>query len=324
MYTRSIECRMQAISKKYQTLQRKGKAGEVWNQFITVIDAFQSGRLSSAFSEFYELFCQNISEIRTFDMPMDTPLYRMRAGRNAYDEFTTEKEMGHVPFELSHLIGNERYSISGFPSLYLGSSAYVCWEELRRPDFNYANTALFKTKKNVRVFDLTNRERYAFTDKVFSDCLVLACSLPVACPDAPFKPEYIIPQMLLQSLVQYINEHEDNTVFGIRYSSAHVKESNIWINYPENRQNKALFYNYVFPAFDRKPSGTSEHISGLFQFWNTITYQKLALMHPDFKINDKSRYGETKFGLIEEFLKNMPLSCMLTYDETAPAGALTR
>ena len=319
----SVKDRMKAIAEKHKALKREGKAKQIWEKLIAITDSFQAGRIASASSAFYDLFCSEMQNMRIFKIPQDTCLYRMRAGKDAYDEFTTEGEMSHIPFELNHLAGNERYSISGFPSLYLGASAYVCWEELHRPDFNYASTALFKAKRDIHVFDLTAQEYYHFTNELFSNCLVLACSLPVAYPDAPFKPEYNIPHMFLQSLVQYINEHEDNTVFGIKYSSARIKDKNIWINFPENRQNKKLFCNYVFPAFDRKQSGTSMHISSLFQFWNSTTYQKMALMRPDFKTACKEKYYETKFGLLEDYLKHMRLSGMLTYDPCTPKGRLT-
>ena len=323
MNTQSIEKRMEAIAKRHKALQTRKNASSIWNEFINVINLFQSGKLALASSKFYDLFCSNIKGMRVNKIPQDTCLYRMRAGTTAYDEFITEYEMSHIPFELNHLVSNERYSISGFPSLYLGTSAYVCWEELHRPNFEYTNTPLFKTKKDVYVLDLTNQKYYSFTNHLFSDCLILACSIPVAYPDAPFKPEYIIPQMLLQSLVQYINTSDENVIFGIKYSSTHIKKKNIWINYPENRHYKERFYNYVFPAFDRESSGISKHISDLFQFWNSITYQKLALMHPNFKSNGKDQYYETKFGLIEEYLKSMPPSDMLTYDASCPCGQLT-
>ena len=102
--------------------------------------------------------------------------------------------MGHIPFEMNYLVGNERYSMSGITSLYLGFSLYNCWEELHRPHFEYASCALYKAQEEFSVLDLTEQEHYHFAGECFSDCLTLACSLPVSHPNAPFKPEYIIPQ----------------------------------------------------------------------------------------------------------------------------------
>ena len=232
--------------------------------------------------------------------------------------------MSHIPFQFNHKVGNERYSISGFPSLYLGSSVYVCWEEMRRPDIDYANFALFKTTTTIKVVDLSNKEHYHFTGEKFADCLVLACSFPVQFPNDPFKPEYIIPQMLLQSLVRYNRDNKNGEkIAGIKYSSTHIKDSKLWINYPENRKNRQLFYNYVFPAFDRKETGLSTELNTIFQFWNSITYNKLKLMNPDLQSDKSDIYGRSIFGKIEYKLQNMILSGMLTYDSSNPVGALT-
>ena len=45
--------------------------------------------------------------------------YRMR---NSQEYVQYEKnEMYHIPFDKNYLVGNERFSITGFPTLYLSS-----------------------------------------------------------------------------------------------------------------------------------------------------------------------------------------------------------
>ena len=323
MEVKTIDSRMAALTKKYRALNNE-KTLLIWKKLILVIDLYLSGCQADAFEKFYALFIKNYESLRLTTIKQDCNLYRIRVGKNGYEEFTSETEMSHIPFQLNHKVGNERYSMSGFPSLYLGSSVYVCWEEMRRPEIDYANFALFKTKTDVKVVDLSNKEHYHFSDEKFSDCLVLACSIPVQFPIDPFKPEYIIPQMLLQSLVRYNrNSKNDEKIAGIKYSSTHVKDSKLWINYPENRVNKQLFYNYVFPAFDRKETGLSSELNTIFQFWNSITYNKLKLMNPDLQSDKSDIYGRSIFGKIEYKLQNMIPSGMLTYDPTNPVGALT-
>ena len=283
-----------------------------------------SGCQSDAFETFYALFIKNVESLRLETIPDGSSFYRMRVGKNGYEEFTSNEEMSHIPFQFNHKVGNERYSMSGFPSLYLGSSVYVCWEEMRRPDIDYANFALFKTTTTIKVVDLANKEHYHFTGEKFADCLVLACSFPVQFLNDPFKPEYIIPQMLLQSLVRYNRDNiNEEKIAGIMYSSTHIKDSKLWINYPENRKNRQLFYNYVFPAFDRKESGLSSELNSIFQFWNSITYNKLKLMNPDLQSDKSDIYGRSIFGRIEYKLQNMIPSGMLMYDPSNPVGKLT-
>ena len=323
MEVKTIDNRMRELAKKYTNLGRRDTA-IIWNELIRIVDMYLSGCQADAFEAFYALFKKNVESLRFDIIPKDFSLYRMRVGKNGYEEFTSKEEMFHIPFQFNHKVGNERYSMSGFPSLYLGSSVYVCWEEIRRPEIDYANFALFKTTTTVKVLDLSNKDHYFFSGEKFSDCMVLACSFPVQFPDDPFKPEYIIPQMLLQSLVRYNrdNKNVDNIV-GIKYSSTHIKDSKLWINFPENRNNRQLFYNYVFPAFNRKETGLSSELNTIFQFWNSVTYNKLKLMNPDLQSDKSDVYGRSVFGKIEYKLQNMVLSGMLFYGHSTPVGALT-
>lgn len=324
MNMETIDSRMSSLTKKHRELE-KTNISIIWNELIRVIDQYLSGCQADAFETFYALFIKNVESLRLETIQKDSFFYRMRVGKNGYEEFTSNEEMSHIPFQFNHKVGNERYSMSGFPSLYLGSSVYVCWEEMRRPDIDYANFALFKTTTPVKVVDLSNKEHYHFTGEKFADCLVLACSIPVQFPDDPFKPEYIIPQMLLQSLVRYNRDNKNGEkIMGIMYSSTHIKDSKLWINYPENRINRKLFYNYVFPAFDRKETGLSSELNTIFQFWNSITYNKLKLMNPDLQSDKSDIYGCSVFGKIEYKLQNMYPSGMLFYDPSNPKGELAK
>lgn len=94
------------------------------------------------------------------------------------------------------------------------------------------------------------------------------------------------------------------------------------INYPQNHRNQKLFFNYVFPAMDRKPTGCSERLTEILEYRNVTTYNKLKLMYPNFP----SHIGikcDNAFELLEHYLNNMPSAGMLTYDEENPVGALT-
>ena len=81
--------------------------------------------LLSDLKDFYEVL-----NIRNF-WPREN-FYRIRIHKEnfpiAIDNFF------HIPFEKRGLVKTQRFSIPGFPSLYLGSSIYLCWEELNRPN----------------------------------------------------------------------------------------------------------------------------------------------------------------------------------------------
>ena len=65
-----------------------------------------------------------------------------------------KNEMYHIPFDKNYLVGNERFSITGFPTLYLSSSIYGCWEETGRGNLEYANVALFKNTQKIKLISL--------------------------------------------------------------------------------------------------------------------------------------------------------------------------
>lgn len=67
----------------------------------------------------------------------------MRYEKNVYQTKFKPLDLFHVPFEKRHLIGNNRFSLSGLPCLYFGSSIYGCWEEMNRPNLDYCFTSRF-------------------------------------------------------------------------------------------------------------------------------------------------------------------------------------
>lgn len=174
-------------------------------------------------------------------------LYKIRA--NDKYELYDEYGMCHIPLELTHLTKNERFSISGLPSLYLGSSVYGSWVETDCPRIETANIALFEPKLDVRFLDLCwpdEFEPFEF-EKIKQIPLILACDIPVKYPESTFKAEYSIPQLVLEAMVKYREEHEKNNLLGIRYTSVKRKTMNLSFDYKKYRR---LYINYVFPPIN--------------------------------------------------------------------------
>lgn len=76
---------------------------------------------------------------------------RMVEGRN---RVLKAKEMFHVPFELVRKIGNNRFSISGYPCLYLSNTIWACWEEMKEPAMEDFCISLVKPTKDIELLDL--------------------------------------------------------------------------------------------------------------------------------------------------------------------------
>jgi len=236
-------------------------------------------------------------------------LYRMRPTEK-YELFD-ESGLSHIPFNLSHQTNNERYSICGLPSLYLSSSAYGCWMEMNCPRIETVNIALFKPKNNVKFLDLCYPNENEAYDKqrIMLLPIIVACDMNVKYPDANYKYEYTIPQLILESLVKYRNNEMHGQVLGIRYISVKRKTANLAYSY---KSFKRLYYNYVFPPVEIKYEGQCPIIKENFKFIKATTSFYMQNIEREMpmrkKYNDK--YEQGLFYRLECHLENQ----MLVYD----------
>ena len=138
----------------------------------------------------------------------------------------------HVPFELRHNIDSNRYSIPGYPTLYLSNSIFLAYKELGEPDYNNLYVSKFYHIKysnhSGTLLDMTNKPLYDTVEFKFKFLarwiLTMACSVKVGFPDSPFKPEYILPQIIFQWVKNNINIGL-RKVIGVKYSSTKIIDS---------------------------------------------------------------------------------------------------
>ena len=116
---------------------------ETGKQLDDLLNSYLNGNIIAAIKIAYHL----LFKIKLSSIKSNTNFYRARDNNTGF--LYTKEEMFHIPYELRHKVTNQRYSVSGLPCLYLGSSTYLCWEELERPDYLKCNfvylgtTALF-------------------------------------------------------------------------------------------------------------------------------------------------------------------------------------
>lgn len=250
--------------------------------------------------------------------------YRMRVGNN---HTYSRKEMFHIPFELRGLVGTQRYSIPGLPCLYLGSSAYICWEEMNRPDLNTVQTSLFLKRQGheLRYLDIgytpgfiashirgffRNFDPQCLTETTNSlrSYLVLwpliaACSIRVKHKNHPFKPEYIIPQLLLQ-WIRISDTYDGVCYFSVAASCNHHNSIH-------------LYRNYAFPVKKDKVQGHCDYLKGFFEVTDAVPWQMFLIFnstgmgldtipsqHVAFEIirGSKVSYATTDFARLECYL----------------------
>lgn len=291
-------------------------------------------------NEAYTRFKEGVDEIRSELLVLSNEtlpsqkLYRIRLSEDAESTMFNCNEMFHIPFEKRHMVNTQRFSIPGLPAIYLGSSLYVCWEELGRPNFKNIKASLYKYRERVndKIINLglshnelrraCNRQEMERenntvieeTDIFSTYCLVwpliAACSVKVKEKKAAFKAEYIIPQLLSQ----YVAFTKEEFV-GISYLSVSGA------NYEET--NQELFCNYFFPVRTSEEKGHCRKLINTFQLTKGVPWQifeiykgeqemgafngqdeihRLPLHFEDIKSSISFFYGDTDFGKFENFL----------------------
>lgn len=168
------------------------------------------GRVNTASSQMQNLLQYRIHDdiyMDYFQNPGSQPaiLYR---GRISEKPLTDVKSFYHIPFNQRYLIGNQRYSLSGIPCLYLASSMDCVYAELGQKK----NVCLCecKCKKDFPLFDMSidyeyilhhKRTRKEVIDFLYTMPLKYACSIKALDNDgAKFKTNYIIPQLITATL----------------------------------------------------------------------------------------------------------------------------
>lgn len=199
----------------------------------------------------------------TFPIP---DLFRVSSGSNQ-DRGCERKRVFHVPYSMREKVSTNRYSIPGFPCLYLGTTLNLCCKEIGYETSGHFERVYFASRyaaqpQNVhfRVVDLGNKpqdfltlplkeydDRYLQMVARQSDArinyllwypVISCCSFVRKKKADTFSPEYIIPQLLLQWVRTSSRSKArwEKGLIGIRYFSCSSEEAS------------KLGYNYVFPT----------------------------------------------------------------------------
>lgn len=114
-----------------------------------------------------------------------------------------EKQYYHIPFNLRQLVGNQRFSFSGIPIIYIGASVADIYFEFDEFDLNETNMALASfafnpltditiqkdyntVKEKTKIFNITN-ELYNLVNDTFLPLINNGVNLP-SCEDKMYRP----------------------------------------------------------------------------------------------------------------------------------------
>lgn len=245
--------------------------------------------------------------------------YRIRPKEDKVDL----KDIFHVPFEIRHKINSNRYSIPGYPTLYLSNSVYIAYQELGAPDYDnlyvskFMHTEWFNYSETL--LDMTNKPMFDTPDFQFKFLarwiLTMSCSIKVGYSDSPFKPEYVIPQIILQWVKNNINIGH-RKVIGVSYSSTKVQDfKNGFYGH---------FYNTAIPIHHSNKSGFCDVLSKQFCLTKPINFSKALKLDTNviqqgqvksFEMNGATiEYIKSDFGKIEQVLSEVPYSELFYVD----------
>lgn len=257
---------------------------EIKDIYILWIDAKWSESLDK-FTKFMEAY--NILEGIEAEEIKHSLLYRGRLS----ESILTSWDMYQIPFNKRYLVSNQRYSLTGQPMIYLGSSIIDIIEELEISDeqLKKFKVCTYKINKDIKIYDLRNNiykdinETFIqdsslnlFKTKVFDkrkfyrNLLSSVCSFEKRKEYKGFSfcEEYVIPQILAQTLKR---EKFDGIAY---YSTKRFSEIKFYsnevitnedLNYKEKmnelikitktkyKENIALFTNFTLDhVYDRQ------------------------------------------------------------------------
>lgn len=251
-------------SKKFVDYEKIAK--EFFDTIISVYELWNEGDVVAATKKLSDI----VDEIKKNSLANDDlPLFFFR---ERVDGESSKDGLWHIPFEDRYKVKNFRFSISGRPILYLGTSIIDIVYEMRQEkctDKSKHMVSTFLRKQNLKIFDLTNRfpsivqgiyalmnsgSKISFDDKQFGLIeafpnalklllLMSCCSFATIHEGATFHEEYILPQMLTEIL-------QKKGFDGIKYSSTRLNpkffEKENHLLWQENyfRENYALFTKY--------------------------------------------------------------------------------
>jgi len=223
--------------------------------------------------------------------PHDLPesldfLYRMRISKQ---QKLTRGDLFHIPLNLRRQVRPQRYGVPGLPSLSLGGSVYVCWEEMQCPDLNSLHVSRFAAVPgaNLRVLEFGYRpalmavlieyyQRRGDLDRdgplarfVVAYCLIwpllAASAVRVRDREQPFKPEYVVPNLILQWIAA------TRRFDGVRYFS---------MNVDEKYDDPMACANFVFPAQTSAASGYCPRLAAAFHLSPPVPWRLATGLPP--------------------------------------------
>lgn len=297
------------ITKKLRAITRCSLKGLHSTAYIKFQNLVQGNKKYSPLINLFQL---------AFTIKPQNNFYRIRQLNTIYGVEPTE--IFHIPLTQRGIVRTQRYSSPGYPCLYLGKSIYGCWEEMRRPSMQTCAVSRLKNNEELPFIDLrvdTAIEKIFSKDKTNAlklFPLIIACMIPVANNTNTFKPEYTIPQLLIEWMLRY--REKNQKIIGIAYTSTHINNE---FDFTHDK-----FTNYAIPVINTNSGMFCDKLCSIFKitYPTTNDLEKLkcgyGLDSGKYDLNDKQKrednYKSSDFGNLETRLKDTAKFPLYTID----------
>ena len=283
-------------------------------------------KLQDEFSSF------DIKEFSNY--PYDGCLYRIRSFKKDGTVFS-KKQLFHIPFSEVSNVKAYRYSIAGYPCLYLGSDLNLCWVENGMPSKFAYTKFIYSNEKPFPLLDL-RRSPYSIIRNLMAinrnqNCneivcenikrlfitypLIAACSISVQDKEKNFIVEYIIPQILLTWIRQ------QDKFRGIAYFSSSINEKAKIMNshnvvIPPKRNGNQDYGEELTRVF-KLTNPTSLNLLQIYQSEENKNLQKsiLFLKNESYKLYTQGNFSGSPLRLLFDNLDSLLLIMKKTTEE---------
>lgn len=190
-----------------------GNISDAYEKMKNIIATMQDESVGLAVSTIQKSYSFNdLREVLNDSVP-STQIEFFRARTSDKYCVFGRNEMLHIPFDMRGRVSSTRFSIPGLPCLYLATTSYCCWLELRTPADYQFNVSAVKVNQKRKILNLTMSadlfeyvtmlvEEYKLENKYVIEALKLwilsyASSFKINEDNRSFKEEYIIPQLIM-------------------------------------------------------------------------------------------------------------------------------
>ena len=168
-----------AFVKKSVDLQYISAIRDLKNDIVDIMDKYHAGNMGQAYEKMKEViaslindsagiavsFVQNSFAFNDVEDVINNTVNETRIEffrARTSDKFCVfnREEMLHIPFDLRERVSSTRFSIPGLPCLYLATTTYCCWLELRTPPDYQFNVSPVRINQKNRILNLMTKKRF--------------------------------------------------------------------------------------------------------------------------------------------------------------------